>query len=369
MSSDLPASLDRLTPGWLTEALAPAFPGIEVTAAEVRAVLNGSACKAKVSIESTGNDRAPASVLVKGSFTEGLGEDVLARQWLPLMAALNAAEVRFYREDASRLGDRTAACYFAQASGLTSVLVLEDLNSRPHGRFGAFDNPLNAAEMADVLGVLASLHASRWQDPVLATNPLPDGMLDGGMLDGFLSEVNWDQQMARPRGERVPAELADHGTVSSAIRRVWAAKRSGPATVIHGDPHIGNVFFDQQGAGLLDWQLATSGHWAADVVYAVASAMSIEDRRSHDQDLLRHYLDRLASHGVVAPRFADAWTAYRAFALWGFVAFLTPGQGVQGEDYNATVGERHAVAAVDLESLEALEPIEALDRLEGSVRA
>jgi len=354
VAADLPNSLDELSPEWLTGALSASFPGVTVTDARVDGVLNGSACKARLRLTSSGASGVPASVLVKGSFTEGLGTDDLAQQWHSLMALLNAAEVRFYTEDATVLGDRTPRCHFARSTGRTSVLILEDLGNRGQVDFGTFDRPLDADTMAGVLDALATLHADRWDDPDLARRPLSDGMLDGGMLDGFLSEVNWDQQMARPRGKRVPAELTDHRQVTSAIRHAWRAKRGGPASLVHGDPHIGNYFFDRAGAGLLDWQLCTSGHWAADVVYAVASAMEIDDRRKHETDLLRHYLDRLGALGVTPPTFDDAWLSYRKFALWGFIALLTPGEGVQAEEYNATVGERHATAAVDLGSIAAL---------------
>jgi aminoglycoside phosphotransferase (APT) family kinase protein len=91
--------------------------------------------------------------------------------------------------------------------------------------------------------------------------------------------------------------------------------------LIHWDPPIGNYFFDSTGAGRLDWQLCTSGHWASDVVYAIASAMEIHDRRANEGDLLRHYLDQLASRGAHPPTFDAAWLAYREFALWGFIAF------------------------------------------------
>lgn len=354
MTDDLPRGLDGLTPRWLTGSLQNSFPGITITDASVTGVLHGSAAKATVAVRH-GATGVPGSFVVKGSFTEGLGTDELAQSWHALMVMLNRAEVRFYREDAALLADRVPRCHYAAADDKSSVLVLEDLTGRSGGvRFGRFDQPLPADAMASVLDALAILHAARWNDPRLSAAPLPDGFLDGGMLDGFLSRVNWDQQMARPRGRRVPVELSDHQLVSAAIRRVWAAKRTGPACLVHGDPHIGNLFFDSAGAGLLDWQLSTSGHWAADVVYAVASAMDIEDRRKHEPELLRHYLDRVRAHGGAPPAYDQAWRSYRGFALWGFVAFLTPGEGVQAEEYNAVVGERHARAAVDLESLAVL---------------
>jgi aminoglycoside phosphotransferase (APT) family kinase protein len=123
---------------------------------------------------------------------------------------------------------------------------------------------------------------------------------------------------------------------------------------LHGDPHIGNTFFDSAGAGLYDWQLFASGHWAYDVVWAMAGAMTVEDRRANERDLIAHYLDSLAGNGVTAPEFDTAWKAYRTFAIAGFLNFLTPGDAVQSEEYNAEVGARHATAAVDLDSLRLL---------------
>lgn len=354
MVTDIPGTLDDLTPEWFTAVLQPSFPGVTITTAEVTGTLHGSAAKATVLLTAEGAADVPPSVVVKASFTEGLGEDELAQAWIPLMAMMNETEGRFYLGQAELMGDRIPRCFHAAAAGTSSVLVLEDLRNRQQLRFGAFDSPLKADDMASVLTVLARLHSVRWNDPALVGNPLRDSFLEGGMLDGFLSEVNWDQQMARPRGARVPTELTDHAVVTAAIREAWAAKRSGPQSLIHGDPHIGNYFFDSAGAGLLDWQLFTSGHWASDVVYAVASAMDMEDRRTHEQDLLRHYLEHVQALTGRAPSWDEAWTDYRKFAIWGVAALLTPGEGVQVEEYNTVVGERHARAAVDLDAIAVL---------------
>ncbi|MFN9525637.1 MAG: phosphotransferase [Pseudomonadaceae bacterium] len=351
---NIPTGIDQITPVWLTQALQEAFPGVMVTGAEFLGVLHGSAAKVRLNVTCTGRDDVPGSFVVKGAFTAGLGADELAQAWIPLMALMNETEGRFYTGDASVMGHRVPRCYFARASGTDSVLILEDLNNRPNMRFGTFDRPLSADEMAGVLHVLADLHAVRWHDPSLASRPLRDSFREGGMLDGFLSEVNWEQQMRRSRRSAVPRELEDHAFVTNAIRMAWVAKRSGPQSLIHGDPHTGNHFFDDSGAGLLDWQLFTSGHWASDVVYAVASAMDIEDRRKHEEHLLRDYLERIAASTRAAPSWDEAWRDYRKFAIWGVAALLTPGEGVQAEEYNTVVGGRHAQAAVDLDSISVL---------------
>lgn len=351
MRTNVPHSLDELTPEWLTDALQSALPGAVITTADLDGVLHGSAAKARLTTSSEGNSDVPQSFLVKGSFTEGLGDDELAQGWIPLMRLMNETEARFYADRAASLGDRVPGYFVGQSDETNSILVLEDLNLRDGIRFGAFDRPLNADEMAGALDVLATLHAARWDDRTLAAEPLRDSFLEGGMLDGFLSRVNWDQQMARARGAGVPESLADYDRTVAAIRAAWAKKRTGPQSLIHGDPHVGNWFFDTAGAGLLDWQLFTSGHWASDVVYALASSMETDDRRVHERDLLAYYLDRIQAATGAAPGWDTAWRDYREFSVWGFATYLTPGEGVQDETYLDTVGRRHAMAAVDHDAL------------------
>lgn len=351
MTVTIPCRLDDITPQWLTRALRRAFPGIEVSEVEVLDVTTGSASRVRIKVTSTGTPDVPESVLIKAAFTAGLGDDDLAKAWIPLMAMMHESESYWYSLDSEIVGDRSPRCYFAGTSGRDAAIVLEDLNNREGAGFGSYDRPLSTDSMASLLDVLARVHAARWDDAALADKPMRDSFLSGGMLDGFLSEVNWEQQMARPRARRMPAELNDFRRCTTAIRQAWAAKRSGPQSLIHGDPHIGNYFFDSAGAGLLDWQLLTSGHWASDVVYAVASAMTIEDRRTCERDLLKHYLASVEALTGVAPSWESAWHDYRKFAVWGAASILTPGEGVQTEDYLAVVGERHAQAALDLDSL------------------
>lgn len=351
MTVAIPRSLEEITPQWLTSALGHAFPGIEVTGTQALDVTTGSAARVRIEVESQGVRDVPESFLVKAAFTAGLGDDELAKAWIPLMAMMHESEGYWYTLDSEIVGDRCPRCYFAGASGQDAVIILEDLNNRERAGFGSYDQPLDADSMAGLLDVLARVHAARWDDGELAGKPMRDSFLAGGMLDGFLSEVNWEQQMARPRGKRLPAELNDFQHCTTAIRQAWAAKRSGPQSLIHGDPHIGNYFFDAAGVGLLDWQLLTSGHWASDVVYAVASAMTVEDRRTHERDLLKHYLASVNARTGAGPSWETAWHDYRKFAVWGVASILTPGEGVQTEDYLGVVGERHARAAVDLESL------------------
>ncbi|WP_155927544.1 phosphotransferase [Mycolicibacterium sp. CBMA 234] len=344
----------------MSAVLAPHFPDADVAQVVVTAASYGSACRAMLAIDyharRAGPHQPPRSAVLKMSLSGQVISDAeMPGFWFPTMSALNSAEVRFYRgrQGAAALGDRIPESWYAQEeSGITAVLI-EDLRQRRDIRFGSFDKPLDRDAMAQVLEVLARLHAARWADPALAAAPLPDG-LQFGMLDGLLSEENWAAQLSRPRGARVPTELSDHQRIANAFSALNSLKQDNPVCLLHGDPHIGNIFFDNVGAGLFDWQLFSSGHWAYDVVWAMVGAMTIEDRRANERDLLAHYLGALAGCGVEEPDFDSAWKSYRTFAIAGFLNFLTPGDTVQTEEYNAEVGARHATAAVDLDALRLL---------------
>ncbi|CPS43509.1 aminoglycoside phosphotransferase [Mycobacteroides abscessus] len=347
----IPTGVEGFTTEWLTAVFEPSFPGVQIRQVRPLGRSDGSAARVRLAIDSVGNADAPRSVVIKAAFTANLGNDELAKVWIPLMAMMHETESQWYTELAAPLGDRSPRCYYAATSGHDAVIVLEDLNTRQGIRFGAYNTPLEPDDMASVLDVLAAVHAIRWDDQSFVAEPLRDSFLAGGMLDGFLSETNWEQQLSRPRATRMPVELMDYRLCTTAIRQAWDAKHRGPQSFIHGDPHVGNHFFDSKGAGLLDWQLLTSGHWASDVVYAIASSMEIEKRRTYEQALLAHYLGTLRSLVGVAPSQTEAWHDYRKFAIWGVASVLTPGDGVQTEDYLTIVSERHAQAAIDLESV------------------
>src|SRR5215210_3692390 len=197
----VPSRKTDITAEWLTEALTEPFPGIKVTNMTLLDELHGSAAKMRIELTTEGATEPPRTVVVKTAFTEGLGDDELARSWISVMALLNETECTFYRDISAALGTRCPRYYYGSAQGENSFIVMEDLTWRPGLRFGSFDKPLSPDDMADVLDVLAQVHSLRWDDEKLSREPIRDPTLAGGFLDGFLSATNWEQQMARPRAE------------------------------------------------------------------------------------------------------------------------------------------------------------------------
>ncbi|MGH9100180.1 MAG: phosphotransferase, partial [Acidimicrobiales bacterium] len=142
-------------------------------------------------------------------------------------------------------------------------------------------------------------------------------------------------------------------TLGLQFRRSAALAASGPRTVLHGDPHPGNTYAVAGGGiGFLDWQLARVGHWSHDVGYFLVGSLAVEDRRCHERDLLRAYLDGLASRGVETQSLAAAWSRYRGTPAFGLAAWLhTLSFGsFQRPAASMTTIRRFAAAYEDLET-------------------
>src|SRR5207247_10532940 len=117
--------------------------------------------------------------------------------------------------------------------------------------------------------------------------------------------------------ERLPAAFSQIARLYNArrveLQDLW---REGPATIVHGDPHIGNVFDDHGRTGFLDWGMVMVSTPMRDVSYFLTMALAIEDRRSHESELLRHYLGARTTLGASEIDFDQAWQWHRVQAAY-----------------------------------------------------
>nr|MDT0665572.1 hypothetical protein [Micromonospora sp. DSM 115978] len=92
-----------------------------------------------------------------------------------------------------------------------------------------------------------------------------------------------------------------------------------------------------------------SGNWSHDVGYFVVSSLAADDRKAHERDLLRDYLDELARHAVPAADFDEAWALYRRTPVFGLGTWLhtLSGGGFQPVDVCLATIERFATAYAD----------------------
>ncbi len=244
------------------------------------------------------------------------------------------------------------------------VVVVDDVANRG-GAIARGTEPLSVARVRSGLAGLARLHARYWDRPL----PQELAFLRPWQLGGGWAPVS---ALSLARGCRRLRDAQDGTTVAQMpagtgvrqlerqFRRSALLASHGPQTVLHGDAHPANTYAVGGVTGFLDWQLVRTGSWSHDVGYFVAGSLDPPDRRRHEQDLLRGYLEDLARAGVDpsagAPTWADAWERYRAAPAFGLATWLhTIGAGsFQPLDICLRTIERYAAAYEDLETSRSL---------------
>ncbi|OAA21764.1 phosphotransferase family protein [Frankia sp. EI5c] len=311
-SGHVPERLDEvLSPGWLTAALGRRHPGIEVTGVTRGPTVSRFSTNVRFGIECAGGVPAglSPSLCVKGYFTP---------RGRPARHA-GLPEALFYRDLADRTGVRTLRGVYAEADTGTgaNVVITEDVIAAG-GAFLDGRHPYTPDQAADSLEQLARLHAVTWGDPSLAAAGWLSSRM--GPRTGEAWRAKIEANYTGDTGAGVPERVRDVGRLVAAYGALAALVASTRAwTIVHGDPHVGNIFLDGGGRpSLLDWQLVQRAPWYLDVGYHIASALTVADRRRHEDDLLRHYLDALAAAGVERPSWDEAGLGVRRGALHGF---------------------------------------------------
>lgn len=268
-----------------------------------------------------------------------------------------AGETLYYSHYADRYETRTPACHYAASdSDGHSVVVLDDLlEAGAH-----FVDLLSAGSpdfVARALEAIARYQAASWMAPELREN---EWLRTGGShhaydLVGWLyDDARWASYSRLPRFDRLDPALRDPALLAKAHRRVLEEYcRREPWALCHGDCHFGQAYVLPSGeVRLLDWQAIQIAHWSHDVSYFMAGALSPQDRRAHERDLIDHYLDALGRFGVARPPSREeAWLAYRTTVLHGIGWVMCPPE-MQPEENCATMTERFSTAVMDLGSLD-----------------
>jgi hypothetical protein len=343
-----PHAISDLTAPWLTAVLGTEYPGTEVTSLTTGTVIKGTATKVRLML--TYNDaghahRLPPTLWVKGGYEAHSGDQQLAY----------ATETNFYKQLAPQLdiGCPRAWIAHADAESGQSLLILEDLLAR-NATFGHPSRPISPDAAAQVLQILAKLHARFWNRDLLTEIPwLKSGghLLQSDIIENLFAPAVWDRVLQWPRAKFITGVLRDRERVRETMLLMLRTDTQRAQCLVHGDPHLGNLSFDQKGhPAYLDWQTVMPGFWAHDVADFMTTAMTIADRRDAEQDLLRGYLKHLAEHGAAAPSFDEAWLEYRRHALYNFNWALCLPEW-QPEEACYPAAERACAAIEDLDSL------------------
>jgi hypothetical protein len=346
MTVSVPATLKELqSPAWLTSALSQRYPGIEVTAVVTGPVISRVATNARFRVECAGGqpDGLSANLCGKGYFTEvGWG----AR-------TAGVPEAYFYRDIAAYTGLRTLRSVYADVDPTTlhGVIITEDVVVEGAEFLDALSD-YTPDQAAESLEELAKLHAATRGRPQFAEVPWLAPRLETYLQGRGINEIRGNFE--GPIGAGVPEKTRDAQRLVDAYRALAVEVAANTDwSLIHGDAHIGNVYLDGAGRpSFVDWQLVQRAPWYLDVGYHIASALTVADRRLHEETLLRHYLECVAAAGADAPTYDEAWAGVRrgilhGFYLWGITLKVDPA-------ITTTLLDRLGTAAADHDALGAV---------------
>jgi len=272
-------------------------------------------------------------------------------------------EVEFYRRAAHATPMRTASVYLAEHDGPDNfVLVLEDLGNWELGDQIA---GCSLDRATAVMEELAALHGAFWNGVDRAEMDwLPDNY-PSVMSDGLASgtEASWEGFVIN-FADLLPDSLRDARLdYLDGLPRVQAWMNDRPRTIVHGDYRMDNLFFRETGNGIevacCDFQAPVRGKGIQDVAYFLSASIDTEMRRTHEHDLIRHWLDSLSSQGIDDYQFDQALLDYRMgiLMLWTYVVIVGGGmtaENERGDNWVSAMVERSIASMQDHDCLSLL---------------
>jgi hypothetical protein len=347
----VPAEWNDIDPAWMTAALASHHPEIEVATVTVAGRDDGTNRRARLALTyATGT--GPPTVFVKGA-------DPAHKELIKLTSGLFHEPRLFMSDVALPLEHPTVFAAAVNETDEDFILVMEDLTARGADPRDA-TRPLTVEQAAAGVRGLARLHGRFWgqrcQQPQLSWlehfQPWPG--MEAAPLHLAFEAIG---ESATPAITALDGDSLFNGLWARYIRTLTRA----PQTLLHGDPHIGNTYLTPHGdVGFLDWQVARQGNWSLDVGYFLQGAVTIEDRRAAERDLLDQYRDALELPDDERPSRDEVWLRYRAsvahgLALW--LATASAGEAWQRPDIAVALAQRYCAAYDDLDPGAALERI------------
>lgn len=330
---ELPSSREAITAQWLSEAL-------QTPIREVRLLdgHDGTTGRGLIEIDHDSKD-VPRRLFVKLPPT-----DPTQRAFV-VTSRMGWREVQFYNTMSAELPLRVPRCYFAQSSedGTQYIMLLENLpDSGCTFRNGS--TRYGEHYLRQMVAAFARLHAFYWETPRFATDlswqqPTMQHDIGAQLVQRALDDHADDM----PPVFREMGELYVQHT--DAVHALWLR---GHETVVHGDVHDGNFFYDptRDEPGFLDWAVTSRAPGARDIGYFLSGTLKAEHQAEWGPMLLAHYREQLIEHGVDAPPAEQIWEEYRWHAAYVWVSATTTlamGDEWQAIDYTrASLTRIHA---------------------------
>ena len=349
----IPQGWEAITPDWMTTALAAHHPGVVVD--DIRVALRDDGTNRRARLELTyAAGCGPATVFAKAV-------DPAHAELVALTSGLFHEPRLFASGVALPLDHPTVYVALIDEERSDFLMIMEDVVARGADPRDS-TRPMTVDQVASGVRGLARLHSEYWGER-LTGNPALGWVEPFVAFDGLQYAP---LHIAHERmGDTVPAEiLALNG--EELFVDIWAryigTLTTSPQTLLHGDPHIGNTYvLPDNEVGFLDWQMARRGNWSLDLGYFLQGALTIEERRRSERELLDEYRGALTLPADEMPNAEEVLLRYRAsvahgLAIW--TATLSGGDAWQRPDICLAFAQRYAAAFIDLDTRAAIDAID-----------
>lgn len=352
----LPRQLAELTPDFLTRLFRNRYVDLVVEDLKVIEVHGGHTTKVRLEL-----------ILNDAGVTAGIPKNICVKsnlqRELEAPASIHELEAQFYYHFRDEAGLPIPRAYYADWEGgddRQGIVILEDLIAEG-GTFGHSSQHIGVDGVAGVLETLARLHGRWWDSSKLHESSwLPASMtvpVDVKQYRMFRHLIQ--QNMEKPDYMAILPDwvLQNPPRLEQVYDLLVAYEQSHcePRCLVHGDAHLGNSYLKPNGDRIwLDWQLVRKGMPWRDVSYLMVGALTIEERRSAERDLLRHYRQCLIGTGACdVPGEDKIWQDYRLWPVYGMQAWLATLD--EFGQVGLPVVERFFTAGEDLGTLALLE--------------
>ena len=333
---------EEVTAAWLSDVLNQKVKSIELSK-QFHSTASKLFCTVTYDDEGAAESSRPTHICIKGGFSP----ELLAA--LPFLAQIYQRETDFFSKIAPSLRMSLPKVWYADHG----VLVMNDLAYAGC----VFGDPLDTWSVERVKsGVeqLAVLHADTWnvqeEKYPCITSDYPELVLN--------LMQQYDEFINAKDGPPVLDYLRDKKRAIAAVEKYHRTRNPRFRCLIHCDPHVGNAYLMRDGqVRFIDFQLVHISSAFHDLAYFVGSALSIEDRRAHEDEIIDYYLNSLAEQG--GPRLArdeEVVAEYAHSFMSGYSWVVTP-YSLQSMEKVHTMTKRFMAAIQDHKTIELLEAL------------
>lgn len=315
-----PANSSEVTAEWLTDNLRASgviSDDVTVTKAAPDPVASGIGFMGEVAPIDLTYDvptDAPARMVAKIPTSDQMVRGLLAP------ARVFEREARFYQDLGPSLGDLVPTAYFVgcDVGNDDYFLLLEDLGA---ARCGDQVTGCSIPDARAAIEAVARFHARYWENDALdALEWMPrmdsDGMKIGEVI--YNSSIDGFKAVFEQAIDPACADIIDRfgPNVPGLLDRMAAM----PNTISHFDFRLDNLFFGDDGrVQMIDFQTSAKGGGVYDVGYLLSQSVGTDDRRAHEDELLRLYHDTLVAEGVTDYPLDRIRADYRVAVLYSWV--------------------------------------------------